>query len=170
MSKVGFRGTVDERFWAKVAKADDGCWLWLGGLNVTGYGVFDVSRQDRGHRAHRRSWELTNGPIPNGLHVLHKCDVRNCVNPSHLYLGTHQDNMRDRTERQRASSLSGAAGERHGFAKLTDADVAEIRRLKSDEDLCHSCIARRYSVSPSHISMIVRGKHRVTPTRGTKNA
>ena len=165
-SLAGFRGTVEERFWRKVARSDDGCWLWTGWTNPSGYGVFDVARNDRGHRAHRFAWKLSHGPIAAGLHVLHKCDVRNCVNPDHLYLGTHQDNMRDRTVRGRASRLSGAAGERHGFARLSDADVSEIRRLREQEGWLQADLAKRYGVYPSHISNIVNYKARATPTRG----
>ncbi len=82
-----------ERFWSAVAKSD-GCWLWTKSLDSQGYGqIFSIPR--RLHRAHRVSWLMHRGPIPDGLFVCHTCDVRNCVNPDHLWLGTNDDNMRD---------------------------------------------------------------------------
>lgn len=87
-------------FWSKVAITDDDkCWLWNGACNWKGYGV--TWWQKKFNRAHRVSWLITNGNIPNGLFVLHTCDVRNCVNPKHLFLGTHQDNMKDMTAKGR---------------------------------------------------------------------
>ena len=78
---------------------NSGCWLWMGSQAAHGYGMLSVNGKPC--RAHRVSWEMYNGPIPDGLHILHKCDNPPCVNPSHLYAGTHKDNMRDRSERRR---------------------------------------------------------------------
>lgn len=88
--------TSEDRFWSKVVKNE--CWLWLGSL-AGGYGQLQVN--GKSVRAHRFSWELHNGLIPEGLWVLHKCDVCNCVNPAHLYLGTRVENIRDAMERNR---------------------------------------------------------------------
>jgi HNH endonuclease len=86
--------TREERFWKKVDKrTKTECWLWLAALNY-GYGFFSP-KTGRTVYAHRFVWELVNGPIPHGLCVLHKCDVRSCVNPNHLFLGTNQDNTTD---------------------------------------------------------------------------
>ena len=82
-----------------------GCWIWIAALNNRGYGIIGRgARQDGPEPAHRISWELAYGPIPEGLHVLHKCDNPPCVNPHHLFLGTHGDNMRDSVIKGRANS------------------------------------------------------------------
>lgn len=87
------------RFWSKVNKHGPRagrlgrCWLWMGGCTQSGYGRFSI--HSRMHRAHRVAWELTNGPIPEGICVLHRCDNPPCVRPSHLWLGTAADNQRD---------------------------------------------------------------------------
>lgn len=90
------RKPLEERFWAKVAKSDS-CWNWTGSLAGSGYGYLHIGdKVERKPRtAHRVSWEIHNGPIPEGLWVLHKCDNRKCVNPEHLFIGDRVDNMRD---------------------------------------------------------------------------
>lgn len=91
---------IDEaRFWAKVDRSGDGCWLWTASTDQGGYGQFQIGR--RPFKAHRISWELANGPVPAGLWVLHSCDNPPCVNPAHLRPGTPADNMADQLERNR---------------------------------------------------------------------
>ena len=87
-----------------------GCWLWMGAVNQNGYGTWS------GDKAHRISWRLHQGEIPKGMCVLHKCDVRVCVNPQHLFIGTIADNNRDAINKGRVVY----PGERHGSAKLTN--------------------------------------------------
>ncbi len=90
--------TFLERFWSRVRKSD-GCWEWTGLVNESGYGrIYVYGRVDR---AHRLSYRIHLGPIPKGMFVCHHCDNPPCCNPSHLFLGTHMDNMRDATAKRR---------------------------------------------------------------------
>lgn len=124
------QGTIliprEVRFWSKVDKrGPDDCWLWIGGhINAGGYGQFYWGVDSREMMpAHRASWILHNGPIPEGLIVCHTCDARYpygdysyraCVNPSHLYLGTNQDNADDRERHQRRRNMVGENHPRYG--------------------------------------------------------
>lgn len=83
-----------DRFFEKVIpEPNSGCWLWIGAWHGDGYGIVKIRQVN--FRTHRVSWELHNGPIPDGLCVLHKCDTPCCVNPNHLFLGTQPDNVQD---------------------------------------------------------------------------
>jgi len=110
-----------ERFWLSVAKSE-GCWEWTGFLLGNGYGQVGIKNTQA--QAHRVSWEMHYGPIPQGLYVLHHCDNRKCVRPDHLFLGTIQDNADDMVAKERQ-----AQGVRHGLAKLDDRKVQAIREL-----------------------------------------
>jgi HNH endonuclease len=108
---------LTERFWEKVEKTDD-CWLWLGNLNGNGYGYTKLEAPSRRNElAHRISWTLHFGPIPEGLFVCHHCDTPPCVRPDHLFLGTHSDNMKDMWRKDRGFSLfRGVTRCKHGHA------------------------------------------------------
>lgn len=122
-------------FWRRVKKTSD-CWLWTGSTSSTGYGLI---RMERGNlRAHRFAWELYYGPIPNGLCVLHICDVRHCVCPRHLFIGTRPENSSDMVAKGRQ-----LCGETHNMVKLSESSVLEIRA--SEEP--HFVLANRYGVS-----------------------
>ena len=97
---------IKERFWGRVNKAAErGCWEWQGSKNRRGYGYFRHKERSN-YLAHRLSWELTNGSIPDGLEVCHACDNPACVNPGHLFLGTHRDNMIDAWQKGRIAPPS----------------------------------------------------------------
>jgi hypothetical protein len=147
-----------ERFWSHVRKGP-GCWEWTGGRNDWGYGTFAKYRDRSSPLAHRYSFVLANGPIPDGLLVLHRCDNPCCVNPEHLYAGTNQDNMNDREERGRGSHLRGSS---HGMSKLSEADVLAIRASYVKRGLPgkHAPqLAAEYGVSVPTIYDIVHGRH-----------
>ena len=148
------------RFWSKVDKrGPDECWLWTACSDLAGYGRFWFKRTgQREQRAHRFSWMLANGQIPDRLLVLHSCSERypagdltnrRCVNPSHLRTGTDAENSDDKHAQSRQVVLRGEA---HGMAKLTEADVIAIR----NEPGLHREIARRFGVSQFTVSSIKR--------------
>lgn len=96
-----------KRFWDNVQKSP-GCWLWTAAKRHKGYGAFNVRGEN--FKAHRLAWELTYGPIPKGMHVCHRCDTPSCVNPTHLFLGTNQDNVADMFQKGRNSPPPNMAG------------------------------------------------------------
>lgn len=104
------------------------------------------------------SYELSNGPIPAGMHVLHRCDVPLCVRPSHLFLGSNYDNIRDRMRKGR-SSHKGAAGVRNTKAKLTPIEVLEIKALCDAIAMPRWKIGEHYGVSASAIHHIASGRN-----------
>ena len=131
----------------------DGCWLWTGATTYYGYGSIDID--GRPYRAHRLSWELHNGSIPEGLNVLHTCDNPPCVRPDHLWLGTHAENMRDRDFKGRLVPPPIRRGEDANAAKLTAEQVLAIR----EDTRSLRLIAADYDVSRSAISLIRRRKN-----------
>jgi len=136
-----------ERFEEKFTKGDPSeCWLWRASKTSFGYGRFSFTHYHT-KRAHRISWEFYRGPIPNGIHVLHKCDVRDCVNPDHLFLGTNQDNVNDRETKGRGNQRK---GEKHHNTKLTEDQVYEIRASNERTD----ALAKQYGVTPHTIWQI----------------
>lgn len=183
-------------FWLHVEKdGPKGCWLWTG-RRSNGYGR--CSFRGRSMMAHRASWIMARGPIPAGLLVLHDCDVPNCVNPDHLFLGTYKTNMDDmyakgrgpvgdrngsrtRPDRRATGDRNGSRthpearprgdqhwtrqhperlrGMRNPNTRLTDEDVAMIRRLY-DEGYSQTELAQRYKVSQAHISRLVLRRER----------
>lgn len=139
-----------EDFWKKVNKSSY-CWLFCGALTKMGYGR--CSFRGKNWQAHRLSYTFTNGDIPGDLCCLHKCDVRNCVNPDHLWLGTPKDNSIDMVQKGRGKTPN-LGGSDHPRAKLMESDIKLIR-----EDRRYLWdIARDYEVTAATISYIKRGK------------
>jgi hypothetical protein len=138
---------VRERFMLYVEKTD-GCWLWKGRKNG-GYGSFTLSPGNN-WLAHRLSYYLFAADIPAGLNVLHRCDVRACVNPSHLFVGTHKDNTQDAIAKGRL-----AVGERNGLAKATEQTVRGIRAEYTGARGDLARLARKHNLAGRTIKKIV---------------
>jgi hypothetical protein len=152
------RARREARFWNRVTKQADGCWLYSSSTNR---GYAHVSLFGRAIYAHRASWILAHGEIPPGMQVCHRCDVRHCVNPDHLWLGTAAENIADRDAKGRHRPVN---GERHGSVKLTDAQIAELRARASAGEQQRS-LATAYGIAESYVSRIVRGVRRAEETR-----
>lgn len=161
------------RFWSKVNKNSgvfgiDGtflteCWIWTAGKYKNQYGIFTV---DGKHiKAHRACWEIWYGIIPNDQYVLHKCDLRYCVRPDHLFLGTYQDNLQDMMAKGRGKGQL-KPGEENLHAKLTKEQVLEIRNLYASTKsfplkyrIKQKQLAQKFNVTPQMISDIVGYKN-----------
>jgi hypothetical protein len=142
--------TEEERFWSKVEKQADGCWIWTGSVDSRGYGSAWVNKKVT--RAHRAAWVFTHGALPprvghHGTCVCHRCDVRSCVNPEHLFLGTQAENVRDSINKRR---FPARGGEHNGRAKIGEADVRAIRADRRRR----AQIAEHYAIHPSTVSQI----------------
>lgn len=141
-----------------------GCWLFTGSWDSDGYGRIRVLRpRTKMMFAHRAAWLCHHGEVPAGMLVCHRCDVRACVNPDHLFLGTNDENMRDMAVKGRAAS-----GRRVHGAKLTDEAVAEIRMLRARGGNAWSSReqAKRFGVTQTTINRIAAGfywSHVVVP-------
>lgn len=170
------------RFNRKVERSEQGCWMWVGAMRPNGYGNFNLGNKTTG--AHRAAWILANGPIPDGLQVLHRCDVPSCVNPSHLFLGTQEDNMQDMIAKGRQGSYARIgeanpmygrrhsektramisavhrglhAREKHPRATITEKTAQEVKRLRTEGLTCPS-IAQALSISIHVVRNIAGGK------------
>lgn len=137
-------------FWGKVS-IGDGCWLWTGGKMKNGYANFFIGKKS--HRVHRLSYQHFFGEIPNGLGVLHKCDVRNCIRPDHLFTGTQKENILDCKKKGRTTS-----GVKDAMSKLNDEQVESIRKIYEIGGTSQRNLAEMFSVDQSNISRIVNRK------------
>jgi hypothetical protein len=144
-----FKSVLD-RFLNKVNTANPwNCWEWNGAKTRFGYGM--ISFKKRAHLAHRISWSLVNGEIPFGMCVLHVCDNPSCVNPHHLFLGTQEDNVKDRDQKRRRLPPIGTF---NGRAKLTEQNIVGIL----EDSRYQKVIAKDYGVGQSQIGRIKRGE------------
>ena len=139
---------LKQRFEEKINKTD-ACWLWTGFIDKHGYGRLMKDGKDTG--AHRVAWFLHKGAIPDGMQVLHKCDVRHCVNPDHLFLGTHADNHLDKCDKGRVRR-----GKEHWHYKISDEDVKLLRSLPFSKQ----SLAKIFGISESYANNLKYGRHR----------
>ena len=142
--------TLRERFEAKYIPGwPSECWIWTAALRGNGYGTIKV--YGKMFSAHRVAYEIYVGPIDDGMHVCHTCDVRLCCNPAHLWIGTNADNMADRNAKGRQAHLQGAANSQ---AKLTEAEVLAIRAAPGTQ----KTIAAQFGITRSNVGLIKRRK------------
>lgn len=139
------------RFWGYVNMgAKDSCWEWTGALDHNGYGKFNVNKKIR--IASRVAWEIIHGETE--LHVLHKCDNSKCCNPSHLFPGTHKQNMQDASQKKRLSTQKGRK-----WVRKMDWNKAQALRLrKKTMNTPILQLARMYDIAPKHVRDILAGK------------
>lgn len=145
--------SVEERFWMKVRVLEDNhsCWEWVASKNKKGYGQFRIEPGVSPVKAHRAAWLITEGSIPEGMVVMHQCDNPSCVRPSHLALGTHQDNMDDMVRKGRQSNGPAVKGRR----KLTDWQVKEIRSRYATGLTSMRQLGAEYGIDSSNVSRLV---------------
>lgn len=140
-----------KRFTKNLQFKTDGCILWVGGINGDGYGYFYYKKFL--WRVHRLIWTLIKGKIPKNKLVCHTCDIRNCINIKHLFLGTFTDNNRDRANKNRNRNQNGI---KNNQAKLTETDIIIIRYLYKNARVYQKTLAKMYKVSSANIGLIVR--------------
>lgn len=150
---------MEDRFFKKVDKvnslheyAGDKCWEWVGAISKNGYGAFGVGYKMVG--SHRVSYAIHFGEIPDGLIVCHRCDNKICVNPSHLFLGTQKDNIRDKLSKGRQPN-----GESHYNHKLTTEQVIDLRQ-KRLEGRTQASLALEFGIAFQTVSDICLYRHR----------
>lgn len=141
---------IAKRLWKYVKKGGpDECWNWIGLKRPHGYGRTSI--KGKSIDAHRASWLIHNGEIPDGMCVLHKCDNPSCVNPAHLFLGTHLDNTLDMFSKGRANCPP---------RKVSHEQVREIKRLRAENRTSHKDLADQFGISRALVCCILRGKRR----------
>lgn len=142
------------RFWEKVDRSGgpDACWPWMGGRNDDGYGIAQFDGKFVG--AHRLAYMISNGEIPCGFLVCHRCDTPSCVNPSHLWLGTQKDNLADSFAKGRRTikGTRGPLGRKHMMV-----DITSLRQIVSDARISLAAISRQSNISRSSIQTIFKG-------------
>jgi hypothetical protein len=128
---------------------ESGCWIWMGAISNSGYGLAHSDKRNKTASAHRVSYEAFIGDIPKGMIIAHACDNRLCVNPNHLWLATHKQNSQDMVKKNRS-----AFGEKCGKSKLKEFEVSFIKETK----LSQRKIATMFSISKTTVGDIRRGK------------
>lgn len=161
----GYSSTLKYRFWNKVNKNGTipnhmpelgRCWIWTGCALLKGYGQIRIGGVGSPmHLAHRVSWIIAHGAIPDGFNVLHKCDNSGCVRPDHLWIGTQMDNVVDMISKGRQNTALRAKGMANGNAKLTDEDVMIIRAMYVRNECGYARISKLFGVSTQAIRSII---------------
>lgn len=151
MVPLPFFGEVMDRFWSKVDRSGE-CWIWTAYRDSFGYGNFKVDGVNC--YAHRICYELEHGSIPEGMCVLHRCDNPSCVNPEHLFLGTHRDNVKDKISKRRH-----CIGSKNGRSKMTRERVRVLRAYKKGLPITDVMLGQRFGISATSARDIVSGKH-----------
>lgn len=154
MSTAEYDVIAMRRLMASVAVSPSGCWEWQKKPEPNGYGRTTYRRRRIG--SHVLSYQLHRGVIPHGMYVCHTCDNRVCVNPDHLFLGTHQENVDDMVSKGRHFHPT---GERHGRAKLTESQVTEIKSLCDSGESTQDQIAAMFGVQRTTVSSIACGRN-----------
>ena len=171
------RPTIEQKFWSRVKKSN-GCWEWIGLILNTGYG--QISWKGKDWSAHRVAWILTNGEIPPGLYICHKCDNRKCVRPDHLFAGTQRENIDDMVAKGRSlkgdrnparrhpermprgenhglrkNPMRAARGTKNGNSRLSEADVLSLRADRK-LGLTYDALASKYEIDRTTVMQIAR--------------
>jgi hypothetical protein len=152
---IGKESRNEEWILSRSWVSDNGCWLWILGLSGNNKYGSATALSGKMVPAHRLSWEIFKGQIPIGMEVCHKCDIPPCVNPDHLFLGTHLDNMRDMVLKGRKNPQR---GEHQGGSKLKESDVLKIREKYISTDATFSDLSREFNISITNIMDVINGK------------
>ena len=147
--------SLEESFWSKVCILDNSdCWNWIMSKDREGYGRFVFRKVE--YRSHRISWYLFNGSLPDNKLVLHKCDNKSCVNPNHLYCGTHQDNKFDRESRNPVPADKYASNK----SKLYSGEVWLIRKIfNSSIKVSQLYVSKMFNISQPTVSLVLKSKY-----------